>query len=130
MTIHLSLNPAWDSGISVVEPQDLSRLLGQEGLERLEEQVTGIDAMIALYGERATVEALRRRGVLVEVPVSDGSVSLQDLFGPRPDRTTGEPICSGSRCGQFMREHGHTDGFCRKWKKEATPRTTRCERKP
>ena len=124
----LCLSPTWDPGISVVEPADLVHLIGPAGVAQLEEQVVGIDAAITLYGERATVEALRRRGVLVDVPVPDGAVDGHSLFELSPNRATGEALCSGSCCGRFMREHGHRDGFCHEWQKSVTPNITRCER--
>ncbi len=62
----LCINPQWDPGVVVVEPADRPRILSKEGIARIESQVAAIDAMISVYGEAATLEALRRRGVLVE----------------------------------------------------------------
>ncbi len=68
--MNLHLNPDWDPGVAVVDLADLPELLPpkelREYLELRELQIKLADQAITLNGEAATVEALRRRGVLIE----------------------------------------------------------------
>lgn len=66
----LRVNPDWDPGLFVVEADDVPHLLGpdklQDYLDAAERHIAAIDAVIEEHGEKSALEALRRRGVLID----------------------------------------------------------------
>jgi hypothetical protein len=66
----LRVNPNWDGGLFVVEEADVPHLLGPDSLQAYldaaERHIAAVDAAIEEHGEKAALEALRRRHVLVE----------------------------------------------------------------
>lgn len=101
---NLRINQEWDPGISVVSDADLPRMLGEQGMQQLEEEVQGMEMAIERYGERAAVEALRRRRVLVE----------EEALRAEPELIDGALVCAGTRCQAFLPLNTRGGGRCRK----------------
>src|SRR5690606_5859746 len=77
--------PNWDPGLFVVEADDVPHLLGPDKLRSYldvsERHIAAINAVIEEHGEKAVLEALRRRHVLIDyIPYLLGTENLRDYI--------------------------------------------------